>query len=232
MNTIMNRIEARLEALGITRAEAERRSGSYRGMIHQIGAGKSRMPSADRIQRLAEALSCDVEYLMGQQPEVKKIAGARQVSTSAIPIAGKVEAGRFITADDFFDEANAEMIEAPRHHRFQGAKHCAFEVQGDSMTEVGILHGDYVIAVAWDDTGYMPISGMIVIVEQSRNGGHLIERTVKEVEVRRDGIALIPRSKNPIHKEIFLPKSHADDGKIAHVVGLVYHVSRPIALRF
>jgi SOS-response transcriptional repressor LexA len=231
-----SRIQERLDTLNISAAEAERRSKNYRGMINQILAEKARMPAADRMARLAAALEADVDYLLGMQPTPSKSASKPQsVQTEPfsyaqlpeMPVIGLAGAGAFIAADEDVDEP--VTVQGNRHPKFPKANHFAVEVKGDSMNDMGsdsLFSGDIAFAVAWGDTGYAPRNGYLVIVEQRINGGHIRERTVKEIRESKDGIELIPRSTNPRHKPIFVPWAESDDGTEIEIIGLVYGVNR------
>jgi hypothetical protein len=80
-STLISRIEARLRVLGIPARAASRSAGFNPGYIGDVIRGKSRKgPQLPGLQKIAEALACDVEYLMGSQtiprrgnPEIRAI---------------------------------------------------------------------------------------------------------------------------------------------------------------
>lgn len=236
-NIVLDRIEERLEALEMKAETAVRMAGLSRGTISKMRAGTIETPTVWSLERLALVLQTDVAYLLGKQEAVKLVAdgdAAPRVSLG-MPILGKVEASRFFPVDDLDDQHERDVIEGPRHHRFPGAKHMAFQVTGDCMDALKprpILDGDYVLCVGWFDTGYLLSDGMVVVVEQTLQGGHFRERTVKQVERREGGHALCPRSNNKNHREIFIPRGNNDSGRGAEVIGLVYHISAPVDVRF
>lgn len=251
-SVVSERIHERLDALGLSGLQAERLSKNYRGLINQITAEKARMPAADRMDRLASVLQCDVGYLLGTQNilrnnQAQTVVNAKP-SLAQIPLIGKAGAGAFVRVDDIADEL--EVVEGARHPKFPGARHFAVNVEGDSMNDLGndsLFDGDIAFAVAWFDTGYAPRDGYIVVVEQKINGGHIKERTVKEIRIAGDGIELVPRSTNPKHKTLLIPfdkppldsfvendKSpfvESDDGKEIEIVGLVYGANRIFSRR-
>src|SRR5665213_826342 len=79
--TLINRIQARLRVLGISEREASRRAAFNLGYVNDLIQGKSKKgPQLPRLQKLAEALACDVEYLIGTQtvpllgsPEIRAV---------------------------------------------------------------------------------------------------------------------------------------------------------------
>lgn len=66
----LDRVKARLEATGQSANMASVRAGLGRDYVRDLLRGKVKEPSAGRLRRLAEALSCSVEYLMGSEEEV------------------------------------------------------------------------------------------------------------------------------------------------------------------
>lgn len=84
-------------------------------------------------------------------------------------------------------------------------KRVAFRVRGDSMDLSGIADGCYIEAVEFSSSGANLETGMIVVVEEFRDGGHLVRRTVKEVHIFKDRYELRPRSRNPVHQTITIP---------------------------
>lgn len=88
-STLISRIQARLRVLGISEREASRRAGFNAGYIGDVVAGRSKKgPQLPGLQKIAEALACDVEYLMGSQtiprrsaPEIRAVESGRVLST-------------------------------------------------------------------------------------------------------------------------------------------------------
>lgn len=92
-STLISRIQARLRVLGISEREASRRAGFNPGYIGDVVAGRSRKgPQLPGLEKIAEALACDVEYLMGSQtiprrgnPEIRAIESVTAAS-ALIPL--------------------------------------------------------------------------------------------------------------------------------------------------
>lgn len=63
------RIKNRLKELGISEREAARRAGLGLSYVGDILHGRISAPTVSKLEKLAEALQCDVEYLMGRQQE-------------------------------------------------------------------------------------------------------------------------------------------------------------------
>jgi SOS-response transcriptional repressor LexA len=223
------RINDRLRAVGMTKAAASRlasaqlKGKSDHNMIARLLSGVTPNPRPDTLNALATVLQCSVGYLTSDEDDVGEPPS--QVTqfpakSHAIPVVGKVQAGSFFQ-HDYFDGRAPRKLEGPRHHRHPNAKHVAYEVVGDSMNDVGICDGDFIFCVAWDEIGYAPMDGLIVVVEQSRSGQER-ERSVKQIEVRGKNIALVPRSSNPNHKEVVFKHCRHEEGQEVRIIGLVY----------
>lgn len=234
---IYERVKERLEALHMSERQASLAAtdGKDPNFIGMIRRGVIANPRIDRMQHLAAALKTDLSFLTGGAIDSSATVDALPTSSFGVPLLGKVEAGRYHLVDDLAAENEPLIIQASRHPRFPDAPHMAYEVVGDCMDRLEpkpIYPGDTVICVDWGATGYVPISDMVVVVEQTRDGGHMRELTLKQIEVRGDGIALCPRSSNKTHREIWLPKEHEDDGRTVRVVALAFSVQSALDMRF
>lgn len=68
MSLLIERIRARLGALGLKPATAARAAGLHPDYLRNILEGKSLSPRADKLAQLARVLECDLPYLLGQDP--------------------------------------------------------------------------------------------------------------------------------------------------------------------
>ena len=143
-----------------------------------------------------------------------------------IPVLGFVEAGAFREMTEEYDGETAPFIPFTPDKKFAAYPHFAHIARGDSMNAgtPPINEGAIVISIDWFAAGFELRNGMYVVVEQTREGGHLREFTVKEVEVVADGVNLVPRSTNPKHKKIFVPRGDFDDGTEVRIIGRVMKI--------
>ncbi|MBX9876353.1 MAG: peptidase S24 [Beijerinckiaceae bacterium] len=214
----------------LARQLTEKLSRSYpRTTVNKMALG-DREISGEELIAIAE--------ILGIMPPSLDGAIAKEVVTSSeqlvsVAIAGKVEAGAFRTAPEFTDLEPEAMFE-PRDPQFPWARQVAFEVGGDSMNRLHprpILPGDRIICVDFDDLGgRVPIrDGMVVVVEQTADGGHLREWSVKQIELYEDRIEYHPRSTNPAHKPIVVPRdAEADDGRTVRILALVRRITNNV----
>lgn len=152
-----------------------------------------------------------------------------RVGMTAGLVAGRVEAGTFREVDEF-DQSERETVAIPRDEKFPNARQLLFDCSGDSMNDLKprpILDGDRLVCIDYSDVEHMVElkSGMVVVVQRERDGGHFREWSVKQIELYPDRTEFHPRSTNPKHKPIVIQRDHeADDGVTVQVIGLVRRV--------
>jgi DNA-binding transcriptional regulator YdaS (Cro superfamily) len=144
-------------------------------------------------------------------------------------VVGRVEAGAFREVDEF-DQSEAVEIILPRDDKFPHARQLVFDVSGDSMNDLRprpIFADDRLVCLAYEDVEQLVElkSGMVVVVERTRDGGHFREWSVKQLEVFPDRAEFHPRSTNAKHKPIIVKRDYdADDGVTVQVIALVRRV--------
>jgi len=152
-----------------------------------------------------------------------------RVGMTAALLAGRVEAGTFREVDEF-DQSERVEVALPRDELFPNARQLLFDCSGDSMNDLKprpILQGDRLVCLAYDDVEHLLElkSGMVVVVERTRDSGHFREWSVKQLELYPDRAEFHPRSTNPKHKPIVIRQDHeADDGVTVKVIALVRRV--------
>lgn len=156
-----------------------------------------------------------------------------RIGMTAAKHAGTVEAGTFREVDEF-DQSEREMVAIPRDEKFPNARQLLFDCSGDSMNDLKprpILSGDRLVCIAYDDVEHLVElkSGMVVVVQRERDGGHFREWSVKQIELYPDRTEFHPRSTNPKHKPIVIQRDHdADDGVTVQVIALVRRITNDI----
>ena len=68
---ILERIESRLERLGLSPEQACAEAGLPPDLLARLAAGKAAVPRGRKLARLAEALSTSVSYLVGLDPDTQ-----------------------------------------------------------------------------------------------------------------------------------------------------------------
>lgn len=147
-----------------------------------------------------------------------------------VRIAGRVEAGAFRQQEDLGDWDEAETVLDVRDPKYPNARQLCFDVVGDSMNALKprpIMDGDRVFGVAFEDVSEStPLrDGMVVVIERSRYGGQEREWSIKQIELYSDRIEFHPRSTNPRHKPIIVPRDpNPDDGTKVEIITLVRRI--------
>ncbi|WP_245259729.1 S24 family peptidase [Methylopila sp. 73B] len=216
----------------------EKPGKSQSGLARHLGVAPAAINRALKGQREIKARELDAiaTYLGEAAPLPSSGSELTLFEGDLIPVrvVGVVEAGAFREANEFVEVEHVTIYE-PRDPKFPRARLFALDVDGDSMNDLKprpILEGDRVICVDFDDLGgRVPIqNGMVVVVEQTRDGGHLREWSVKQVEWHDDETWFCPRSTNPKHKPIKVKRDYAaDDGREVRLMGLVRAVRSEMA---
>lgn len=126
---LKDRIQQRLEELGLSAREASKRAGMGEYFVRDLLSGKAKSPKATSLQALAGALETSTEWLLEQRGEMGGLP---------IPLLYFVGAGAAVMAFD--DQAALEYVEAP-----PGAKDVAGAAIVRGTSQLPVLHdGDVV----------------------------------------------------------------------------------------
>ena len=246
---ILQRIEKRLEATGLSASGASKAAGksdAIRNLQRAVRENKRQGISTATLNALAPVLGTTTIWLMAgagpEQPgaEPESSAGSRDPDIGAngfvrAMYGGIVEAGTYREIGEFADP-DREPDFVPRDERFPRAAYFIFDVAGDSMNaaEPPMKAGSRVVAVRLDNfrNRLALQSGDIVVIERTREDGALRERSVKELELGEDETRFCPRSTNPRHQPIVVPKDfEADDATNVQVLGVVIDVMTKVRRR-
>jgi len=228
------RLQQRIDELGWSKAELSRRAEINYDSINKYLRGDIDNPRGNVLEKLAGTIDRSVLWLRDgieqSEAELNRIGG-RMVP---VRTAGTVEAGAFREVDEF-DQGEPDEIYLPPDSKYPNARQMAFVVAGDSMNNLDprpILPGDRAICVAYADIAseVKLRDGMVVVVQRQRDGGHFREWSIKQIELYEDRTVFAPRSDNPKHKPIVVPKLFNDDGgEEVEVIGIVRRIVNDIA---
>lgn len=210
---------ANLEKPGKSQTGLAKALGLHPSAINKVVSGKRQLKSHE--------VAGAVAYFGEEAPlaEVVPVAGG----LTAGLLAGRVEAGTFREVDEF-DQSERIEVALPRDELFPNARQLLFDCSGDSMNDLKprpIFEGDRLVCLAYDDVEHLVElkSGMVVVVERTRDSGHFREWSVKQLELYPDRAEFHPRSTNQKHKPIVIRQDHeADDGVTVQVIALVRRV--------
>lgn len=74
-SSLAGRIQQRMDDLGLNAYSAARKAGLGDSFVRDILREKVKKPSADRLAKLAEALECSLNYLLGQPEQLPRLPG-------------------------------------------------------------------------------------------------------------------------------------------------------------
>jgi transcriptional regulator with XRE-family HTH domain len=231
-----DRVRKARKAIRLSQAELAKRIGVEQSTITETESGHIRRPK--KLRELARELLVSEAWLLGEVEDPLAPASQlyRQVGTVEVPMVGRVEAGAYRVQEPF-DDLEAPKVVTAADKRFPNAKMMAFEVSGDSANERGILDKDIVIGIDFVDSGLPVRDGMMVVVQQTRDAGHTLEWTIKEVCTFRDRIELLPRSTNKKHKKIVVKPNfdqetgcRTEEGSEIKILAVVIRVIKEVAI--
>ncbi|MFB9794241.1 LexA family protein [Shinella granuli] len=223
------RLQQQIDELGWSKMDLHEKSGVSYDSINKYLRGDTAQPRGAIMAKLAEAIGKSELWLRdGIEVEESSVALSKAGLTAGV-VAGKVEAGTFREVDEF-DQSERIEVALPRDELFPNARQLIFDCSGDSMNDLKprpILDGDRLVCIDYNDVEHLVElkSGMVVVVQRERDGGHFREWSVKQIELYPDRTEFHPRSTNPKHKPIVIQRDHeADDGVTVQVIGLVRRV--------
>lgn len=208
-----DRIEARMDALGINQFEAAEKAGKNSHYIYDFMVGRKSSFKGDGPVRVAQALECSIEYLTGESDEI----GVPPMATPAavpsaqagrsLPLAGVVETGVFRRPSSVRGAGRPLPI-AP-FPDYPAEAQAAFAVRGGGMDTRGIIEGMTLVAVDIEAATKDLESGSVVIVEHVRSNGREAEISARELQYFPDRIELRAQSRSENIRPLILR-----DGKI------------------
>ncbi len=237
METIGSRVKyARLSAR-LTQSKLGELIGISGKAISQWESGRTE-PTNENLRLVSRFTGLRTEWLeTGRGPRVadtsmleytaKPIVEEIVQSAQQIPlgpkmamVGGMVAAGTWMEAEMFDDEQPFDPVPCDTQI-FPDFPQIAYKITGNSVDKLGILNGDIVLAIDYDELKLQPKTGDIVIVERKRGG--LIERTCKQIEIKPDRWEFWPRSSDPRWQPIIIHPGNGD-GEIDEEVTVVARV--------
>lgn len=170
-NPMRERIQARLDALGISAIEAASRAPNMnKFFIYDFMTGRKSSISVKRIGDVAKALSCSPEYLTGSVREI----GA---SPHSMTLSGLIEPGTWRRKQP---DLGADLGVTP-DDRYPTESQLAFLARGEKLAGIGILDGAIVVATQ----AIAPRVGDVVVVRNRRKGDGGTEQEITAQKVSK-----------------------------------------------
>lgn len=177
---LADRVQARLDALGISANKASVNAGLGRDYVRDILRGKVKDPGADRLERLAEALHCQTGYLLGSMDEPGNPKFEPMRHPTSVPISYRIRPG-FHFDDDGSLPAVADWRVPPLTlHPTSEWLEYVVDAEGSWPVPRGsLLH----VTSNIHDVQSLREAGLVVVT-RTESEGRLIERSVRRVEIR------------------------------------------------
>lgn len=205
-----------LKEKGLDMKTASTMAGLNAAAVQQISKGND--PKASTLLALGRKHGLSLDEILLNRSQLSTAAEENR-NVRLATVVGTAAAGIWFSPD-------APQIEPqPVPYvpcRYPDLEQTAYKITGSSMDKRKIEDGDFVIVVPYWEARIAPVAGDIAIIERSRDGG-LLETTIKEIEITREAIRLIPRSSDPDFQEVVsIPRSLRPElYEDVRIVGLV-----------
>lgn len=219
------RIAERLTALGMSERAASLKAFGHPSAIRNMRKGATKDPGIHTLEKLAPVLEAPVEWLAFG-------VGAAASATRALPgqfylpVMGEVQAGNWREHDGTIDHPVFDPIPVPADPRWPAEAQYALITRGNSINRQA-KDGDFLACVDAEATRYEAQNGDLVIVERTRFGGAMIERTAKRYYRRDDLYELWPDSDDPDFQNPIVVDPHdPEEGTSVRVLAFVAWIHR------
>ncbi len=217
------RLRAELTARGLDMKNVSKNAGLGETGVRDM-LERTREPKLKTIQAVLTYLNLPLAWL----EEGEQSAAPEPMVPVLVAVTGEAAAGVWVEQDVWDTEKYDPVPVVPG--RYASVEQRAWRIVGPSMDLLKIEDGDFVITVPYWIARISPQESDIVIIE--RRHGALVERTCKQVTIKRDGYELWPRStdkryQSPLH----VPRLHADSehgDNDVEIIGLVIGKFRPM----
>jgi hypothetical protein len=225
-----------LKERGLSVSAASRLAGGNDDLLRNIARGQTKRLRADFHESLARGLGVASEELSrllyaggvadtarhGYDHALPDVLRRPPVAAGALlPQRFVVNAGIWVERDDLMQAPKREAPPVtaapgyPRHAQWLEL------VRGDSMNK-RYPPGAWIHVVDTGEIGYEPRHGDLVVVERRSQQDGKVERSLKEVVLKRGGVELWPRSRNPAWDQpLRLSENRNDDSEIVEIAALV-----------
>jgi SOS-response transcriptional repressor LexA len=224
-STLQTRVKERMGALGLNPFETAKRANLGASYVRDILRGKTRMPNAENIAKLAAVLETTADYLMDRSSDSTLRVVAAKVE--GVPVLGRVAANTWYTADDDVIDVDTDDIERiPSISGYPVEWQFGMIVDGNCLNKVA-NDGDRLVCLDLIKSGTPIMEGDLIIVERSKFGGQMRQRTAKRVKKTKAGYELWPESTDPAHQEPILLNEAADGEDIRVWAKVLWVLRKP-----
>lgn len=231
----VDRIRERLSATGKSVRRASLDAGMSETALKDLLANPKQFPKLDTIEKLAESLDASPEWLaFGVGKDVREAKEQTAVRAGQLmSVLGEVAAGRWLEVEQNADTSRYEPAPITPDPAYRQEAQYGLVVRGTSLN-LYAADGDILHCLDIAQSGRMPTTGELVIVEQIRDGGFLRERTAKAYHVGDDDTVELrafsddPRWDQPIYIPHRVYSHVQEKGLVIEVVAVVLGAYRPM----
>lgn len=223
-STLQKRVKTRMDLMGLNAFQTAKRAGLGDSYVRDILRGRTRVPNAENIEKLAAALETTPAFLMGREDTADSTLRTVSAKVEGVPVLGRVAANTWYTADDLVDENSAEVERVPSVSGYPLEWQFGLIVDGNCLNKIA-LDGDRLVCLDLIKAQVDIAEGDLVVVERLRFGGQMRQRTAKRVRRTTAGFELWPESTDPAHQDP-IKLDDATDGDEIRVWGKVLWVLR------
>lgn len=235
----LDRLQARLDERGLNPFSAAKAAGLGADYVRDILRGKVKQPGGYKLARLARALECSTDYLLGLSDDVGIAPGEgpdHQPLVSHLPVLHRLAARVYRPPEDENEPVRGLSALVFKLSEFDEYKQWLGVVQDEHALPL-IARGHAVHVIDIQDDHRPLAAGDVVVVERYTPDRSLVERTLQRVALAHSRqsiyIRQIPSSAevdDPL-VEISLPLLW-DESHLVNVVGKVLYSFRPFDARF
>lgn len=217
--TIADRIQLRLDALGKNPSGVALEAGLGRSSVRDILLGRASNPRMDTLLKLAGPLQCTVDYLIGETRHDTLLPDfIGEFDPKPGEILSILRAGVFRPSSAKEEEAVASLDRFITYKDLRYPDHWIsdFAMGDNSMDAIGIYKGDIISAISLkDEEEYTLKHGDLIIVNHSLGKPDIYENSLRFVEIDGDKILLTCKSLTQSIEPIVLGKRLSSTFKYA-----------------
>lgn len=226
--SVATNIRALLEERKMSANALSVAAGLNRDTVGQILKGRGANPRSDTIAKLANALGVEPAALLSGEAAGRPAIRAAEI---LLPVRYSVAAGVWLEAQDYLGQAEPNLVPVRQIPRYAGVDQWLERVAGDNLDRFA-PPGSLVHVVDVGQFDYQPQHCDIVVVERSRAGATLFERSLRWLSVIGGEILLRNHSHNPRWgAPIPLTANQSGADETVRIVGLAIQSIMPLDQR-
>ncbi|PZO78469.1 MAG: phage repressor [Mesorhizobium amorphae] len=219
LDTLRKNLKARMDELGMNPTSTAAKADVGESAVRDILRGKARSPGVELLAKIAKALDTTIDALLGNASlpiptDVRRIAAPVQ----ELPVIGRVSASHWWEVEDA-DRPLEEWGTVPSVSGYPIDWQFGMIVEGNCLNKLA-KHGDRLVCLDAIKSGYTLKDDDLLVIERSRYGGHMLQRTAKRLRQIGQEFELWPESDDPAHQEP-LRLSHPPEGEEVRVYAKV-----------